>query len=105
MLCQRSRSCTLNICSQRRRVYCFYCVHFPLVVWVFVFFVYVNISLQQSTCIMFSSYVVGFALFCCFLIVVYLIIFLTIVWVSDFFVFLNILLQQSTCNLKMDNSL
>jgi hypothetical protein len=73
MLCQRLRSCTLNICSQREWVYCFYhvsisrvvclCLHFFffvlfsssllvhfLLVWVFIFFVYVNTSLQQSTC-------------------------------------------------------
>jgi hypothetical protein len=33
----------------------------------FGFFVYVNIPLQQSTCIMFISCVVGFALSCCVL--------------------------------------
>ncbi len=91
MLCQILRSYTSNICSQRRQVYYFYCVHFlcclfgfvlfyflslsfcsllvhfPLVVWVSIFFVYVNTSLQQSTCIMFTSHLVGFALSCCLL--------------------------------------
>jgi hypothetical protein len=91
MLCQRLRSCRPNICSQRGHVYCFYHVHFlhclfrftlfcflslslcslfvwfSLIVWVSVFFLFISIYLEQSTCIMFTSRIVGFALSCCLL--------------------------------------
>ncbi len=86
MLCQRLKSCMSNIYLQRGQ-----CSFLALFVWVCVvlffvvvflfstcsflacclgfhfFFVYVNISLQQSTCIVFISHVVGFALSCCYL--------------------------------------
>ncbi len=141
-LCQRLRSCTPNICSQRECVYYFYCVHFicclfgfallyslsfsscsllvhlPPIVQVFdffcfckhlfatmhlyvfiipIFFVFVNISLQQSTCIMFISCVARFALFCCLLLSSYsLLVLFPHCLGSRFFVSLNNFLQQST---------
>jgi hypothetical protein len=89
MLCQRLRTCTPYICSQKGWVWCFYHVH--LFVWVCIvlffvivflfatcsfptyylgfrfYFIFVNIFLQQSTCIVFISCIVGFALSCCLL--------------------------------------
>ncbi len=119
MLCQRLKSCTPNICLQKRQIYYFYhvhfphflfgfvlfyylqlsscclLVHFPFIVWVFDFLISVNIFLQQSTCIVFISHIVGLALSYCCLLFLYLFISLIVVWVFDFFVFINIFLQQS----------
>jgi hypothetical protein len=44
---------------------CYLLVQFPLVVWVSIFIFFVNTSLQQSTCIVFMSRIVGFALSSC----------------------------------------
>jgi hypothetical protein len=91
MLCQKLKSCTPNICSQKRQVYCFYHVHFSCCLFGFALFcslslfscsllfishllfgfpkkiVCINMFLQQSICITFISHVVGFALSCCLL--------------------------------------
>jgi hypothetical protein len=90
MLCQRLKSCTPNICLQKRQIFYFYHVHFPhclfgfalfylllfsccllvrfpFIVWVFDFLIYVNIFLQQSTCIVFISHIVGLAWSYCLL--------------------------------------
>jgi hypothetical protein len=47
--------------------FCSLFLQFPLVVWVSILFFFVNTSLQQSTCIVFISHIVGFALPCCLL--------------------------------------
>ncbi len=47
--------------------FCYLLVHFPLVVWVSIFFVSMYTYLQQSICIVFISCIVGFALSCCLL--------------------------------------
>jgi hypothetical protein len=96
MLCQRLESCTLNIYSQRKHVYYFYCVlishvclglhcfvlyHCFILLYLFIscllfgflfFLVFINTYLQQSTCIMFISRIVGFALSYCLLSFYYL---------------------------------
>jgi hypothetical protein len=46
---------------------CCLLVHFPFIVGVSDFLIYVNIFFQQSTCIVFISHIVGFALSYCLL--------------------------------------
>jgi hypothetical protein len=48
-------------------VFLFTTCSIPTCCWVSILFFYVNTYLQQSTCIMFISLVVGFALSCCLL--------------------------------------
>jgi hypothetical protein len=131
MLCQRLRSCTLIFAHKEDNfivfimfiscivclgLHCFIICHCLLVFYLFIsrflfgfpiFFVSINIFLQQSICIMFISCIVGFALSCCgcCLFLLYLIISFIIIWVSNFFVSLNNFLQQLTCFLKRDNKL
>ncbi len=64
VLCQRLRSCTPNICSQRGQAYCFYCVHFLRCLFGFVLLYFLS-------------------LFSCSLFVH----FLVVVWVPTFFCF------------------
>jgi hypothetical protein len=122
MLCQRLKSCTSNICSQRRHIYCWYPVRFPhylfgfalfcslllsscslfvhflFVSWVFNFFVSINIFCNNLlvSCSLPELLGLHYLLVCCCLLVVYLFISFVVVWVSNFFVYINIFLQQST---------
>jgi hypothetical protein len=112
--CVKGWNCTLNLCSQRVQIYylyhinflrclfgfaLFYSFHCLLVFYLFIsrllsrfpiYFGYVKFFLQQSTCIVIISCIVGFALFCCCLLILYLFISFIVVWVFYFFVFVNI---------------
>jgi len=65
MLCQKLKSCTPNICSQKRQVYCCYHFHFSCCLFGFVLFCFLS-------------------LFSCSLLVYFPLFF---VWVSNFFCF------------------
>jgi len=113
MLCQRLKSCTSNICSERRRVYWFYRVHFPrclfgfallcyfslyscsllvhflLVVWVFVFSLDKHFFCNNPlvSCSFLTSLNLHGLFVCYCLLVLYLIISLAVISVFDFFCF------------------
>jgi hypothetical protein len=61
---RRLRSCTSNICSQRRRVYWFYCVHFPHCLFGFVLFYY--LSLSSYSLLVHFPLIVWVSVFFCF---------------------------------------
>ncbi len=127
MLCQRLKSCTPNICSQKRRVYCLYCVHFPHYLFGFALFC----SLSSSSCyllvhfslvswvsdfiLFFNTFFATIYLYCVhfprcwvYIVLLFVVVFLFIslvVWISHFFIFVNIFLQQSICFLSMNTRL
>ncbi len=122
MLCQRLKSCTPNICSHKRGVYCLYCVHFPH--YLFGFALFCSLSLSSCSLLVHFSLVswvskIFFATIylycahspCCWVCIVllFIVIFffnsLIVVWVSDFFVFINIFFGTSTSFFSMNTRL